>query len=257
MNCVTLAVGNSFAEITAAIANLFSQVDGLAHPAEMVHKLQQLPIVLAGVFIAVGLVCMLEGFKLYRWVVIAIAAVTGLVIGYQLGQAVQAEVIVAVCLGVLLGVVAWPLMKYAVAVAGGVAGAFIGANAWTAGAIILQKSGHAWANPSTAWAGALMGLVILGLSSFILFEVSVLLFTSISGSVLAVMGILALLLQVPTFQQSLASGLSNPVIMPMLVIVPAVIGLVFQHHQGALKATKRPPAPGGAKAPSGAQPKPA
>ena len=45
----------------------------------------------------------------------------GLLQSTALGAHIQAEVIVAGCLAVLLAVVAWPFMKYAVAVFGGLA----------------------------------------------------------------------------------------------------------------------------------------
>lgn len=246
-----------FVQVTTAIANLFGKMDGLAHPKELMKVLQDLPVAMAGVLLAVGLVCLLAGCKVYRSVVILIAALTGLVVGFQLGAVVDAELIVAVCLGVLLAVVAWPLMKYAVAIAGGLAGAFMGANAWTAAmAVVYRHEAH----PPTVdahWVGALVGLMMLGLLSFILFEISVLLFTSISGAVLALMGTLALLLQIPAFHDTIEQGIHNAAILPMMVVVPTVIGIVFQHHHGGLKATKKPPVAKNPKAPAGAMPKPA
>ncbi len=247
--------GNYLNEATTAIANLFSQTDSLAHPTELMKKLQALPAAIAGVLLAVGLVCLLSGCKMYRPVVIFIAALTGLVIGFQLGAVVDAELIVAVCLGVLLAVVAWPLMKYAVALAGGLAGAFLGANAWTAGMEIVYH--HKTPPVDAHWIGALIGLMMLGLLSFLLFEISVLLFTSISGAVLAMMGTLALLLQVPAFHDTIISEIRNPAVLPLMLLVPTAIGIVFQHHHGGLKMTKKPPVAKSPKAPGGAVPKPA
>ena len=68
------------------VANLFGRLDALAHPGELVTNLQQLHIAMAGVFIACGLVCLLQGFRLYKSVVIIIAGITGLSMGYQLGH---------------------------------------------------------------------------------------------------------------------------------------------------------------------------
>jgi hypothetical protein len=181
-------------------------------------------------------VCLLQGFKLYKWVVVAIALITGVVTGYRLGQVVQAEVIVAGCLGVLLAVMAWPMMKYAVAIAGGIAGAFLGANAYAAMALEATRHGNAM-DPDRAWMAALAGLMVLGLLSFILFDLSVVLFTTVSGSILAVLGIFALLLQVPGWQDTIVKGIvDKPVVMPLLVMVPALIGLILQQQRGAFKA---------------------
>jgi len=227
--------GGTLGDTASTIANIFGSLDALAQPKELMDHLQQLPIVLAGVFIAIGLVCLLQGFRLYRMVVLIIALVVGLAVGYRLGQQVQAEIIVAVCLGVLLAVVAWPMMKYAVAAAGGIAGAFIGANMWVAFATEMNRNGHQLI--TEPWVGALVGLMALGLLSFILFELTVVLFTSLSGAVLATIGIMALLLQVPAFRDSIVQYISDkPVILPMLVAVPTVIGLVIQQQHGGMKA---------------------
>jgi hypothetical protein len=81
-----------------------------------------------------------------------------------------------------------------------------------------------------------MGIIFFGLLSFILFQLSVVMFTSFSGALLAVIGTIALLLQVPAWRESIANALqANPLVIPVLVIVPAVIGLVIQHHWGGLE----------------------
>ena len=225
--------GSTGGQSTAAVAEIFSSFDALAKPEMLIENLSQLHMVLAGVFVACGLVCMLQGFRLYKGVVIIIAAITGIAFGHAMGQHIRAPLIIAGCSGVLLAVVAWPLMKYAVACAGGIAGAFIGANAWTAlaaqGRIIESINLQA----NDYWAGALLGLVFFGLLSFILFEVSVMVFTTFSGSVLATIGLISLLLQVEAWAPSVRSALeANPLIIPLLVIVPAVIGFVIQQQIG-------------------------
>lgn len=233
---LTLFLGQaseSTGQSTAAVAKIFSSFDALANPEVLINHLQQLHIVLAGVFVACGLVCLIQGFRLYKGVVLIIAAITGIAFGHAMGQHIRAPLIIAGCSGVLLAVVAWPLMKYAVAVAGGIAGAFIGANAWTA----LAKQGNLIESVSLQaddyWAGALLGLIFFGLLSFILFEVSVMVFTTFSGSVLATIGLISLLLQVEAWQPAVRSGLeANPLIIPLLVIVPAVIGFVIQQQIG-------------------------
>jgi len=218
------------------VPHLFDRLDALAHPDQLVPMLEQVGWVIASIFIAVGVLCMLQGYKLYKGVVMLAALVVGVAVGYRLGQHIQAEAIVAGCLGVLLAVVAWPTMKYAVAVCGGLAGAFLGANAWTACAEHLAATGGAALPADQYWAGALIGLVLFGLLSFILFELSVVLFTSVSGSLLAVMGIVALLLQVPAWRGAIGDAIAaNPLVMPLLVVVPAAVGLVLQYQFGGMR----------------------
>lgn len=236
----------AFTDARETITALMGRVDSLAHPDEVIKHLEKLPLVLAAIFVAVGITCMLRGFKVYRWVVVLAALLTGLGVGYKLGQEVEAELIVAGCLGVLLAVVAWPLMKYAVAIVGGVAGLFLGANAWSA--LSHYSLSHHWAIKivDMPWLGALVGLMIFGMLAFIVFELSVVLFTSISGSMLAVIGSVALLLQLSPWQTAIAQNLSNkPLALPMIVLVPAIIAFVIQHHGGGLGQVKKP-APGGA-----------
>ena len=65
--------------------------------------------------------------------------------------------------------------------------------------------------------------------AFILFKLSVVMFTSVSGSTMAVLGAMALLLQVPQWQSSVTKSLSShTIVLPLLVLVPAMIGLILQ-----------------------------
>ncbi len=219
------------------LPEVFQKLDALAHPDQLVETLSQLSWVVACILVVAGLACMLQGYKLYKWVVLLVALGLGVVVGWQLGDQIQAGVIVAGCLGVLLAVVAWPFMKFAVSACGGLAGAFIGANCWTAIATQVNEAGNFSLPPDAYWAGALMGLIAFGMLSFILFEVSVVIFTSFSGSVFAVLGVLALLLQIESMRTTIADSLkANPLVVPMLIVVPAVIGLVIQHGFGGMKA---------------------
>ena len=232
---ITLLAQGTAHSAAESVASLFDRIDPFADPTTLFAKLEQIPAIMAVLFVAVGLTCLLKGYQLYKPIVILLAMLTGIIAGFQMGAMVESEMIVAVCLGVLLAVVAWPLMKYAVAVAGGLAGAFIGANIWSVTAIELAKHGVA-ANPDMPWIGALIGLITVGFLSFLVFNVAVVVFTSMSGSVLAVIGTIALLLQNDVLREQVITSLTNkPVVLPLLIIVPAVVGLVIQQQWGAFK----------------------
>ena len=143
--------------------------------------------------------------------------------------------IVAGCLGLLFGVLCVPFMKFAVAVVGGLVGAFWGANVWASIISFVGKNGPPEA---TLWIGALIGLIVCGLLSFILFKLTIVFFTSISGSTMAVMGGVALLLQIPSFEEPVRSALMNEkgkaVVMMLLVLVPAIIGMIMQDTTDAV-----------------------
>lgn len=219
------------------ITGMFSRGDLLAHPEHMLHHLEALSMVWAVIFLTAGLVCMLSGYRYYKSIVIILALAIGMFGGYYLGlrmdsgsNPTNARYIIGGCLAALLGVVCFPLMKYAVAAIGGLIGAFIGANAWSAVAFQSQAA----ASADNYWIGALVGLLVFGMLSFILFKTSVVMFTSVSGSTLAVMGAMALLLQVPAWRGAVSNGItSHAVIVPMLVLVPAVIGLILQGSSAA------------------------
>jgi hypothetical protein len=216
---------NLFETVTA----MFSRPDTLAQPEALVENLQTLSVVWAVVFLIVGLMCMLNGYRFYKIATVAIALLIGLFAGYWLGQQIEAPFIVAGCLGLLLGALAFPLMKFAVAVFGGIAGAFIGANLWAGMASAINKATTTEVPVDAYWIGALVGLMLCGMLAFILFKLSIVLFTSVSGATIAVLGGLALLLSFEPWQDTIKSGLTaSQLIVPLLVFVPAVIGLILQ-----------------------------
>jgi hypothetical protein len=213
------------------VTRVFSRLDALTHPKPLLEALQMLPIVWGVVFLVAGLVCLLEGYKFYKVVTVCLALTIGAFAGYRLGQEIKAEYIVAASLSLLLAVVCFPLMKYAVASMGGIVGAFLGANAWSAVATLMSRpeaSQH-------CWIGALVGLIVCGMLAFILWKLSIVLFTSVSGSTLAAIGAAGLMLQFPAVREMIRSNLDSKahvVIPPLLVAVPALIGLIHQESQG-------------------------
>ena len=209
------------------VTNIFANGDALANPDQLVEALQRMSVVWAVIFFISGLLCLFNGYRFYKVATVLLALFIGVFLGYALGKRIGAQWIVAGCTGALLATVCFPLMKFAVAALGGVTGAYVGANTWSAVAQIT-------ANPeSTAaenyWIGAIIGLILCGMLAFILFKLSIIFFTSISGSTIAVLGFIALLLQFPIFQENVASSLkAHASIIPLLVLVPALIGLILQ-----------------------------
>lgn len=234
--------GNIFETVNA----IFSRLDVLAHPRNLVGVVEQMSIVWAVVFLIAGLVCLLNGFKLYKWVTVVLALCIGVFAGYAMGKRIDAEYIVAACLGGLLAVGAWPLIKYAVAILGGLVGAFVGANAWAACADLAGPA-HRATIAQTYWVGALVGLIVFGMLAFILFKLTVMFFTSISGATVALIGALGLVLQVPQWRAEITAWSTNAsaVVFPMLVLVPALIGLILQQAKPGGAAAEGKPAGGG------------
>jgi hypothetical protein len=227
-------VAPTTSSVFRVMMDVFSRPDTLARPLDLTSHLQALSFVWAVIFLAAGLACLLNGYKLYKPITITMGLLLGLAAGYYLGKQIQAAHIVAGCLGVLFAVGCWPLMKYAVAMFGGLAGAFIGANLWVGGARLLDQADGTSALANHYWIGAVMGLLMFGLLAFVVFKASVVLFTSVSGSTLAVFGTVALLLQVPQWQKPVVQSLSaHPIIFPLVILVPAAIGLILQQAKPA------------------------
>lgn len=229
---MTEAIRNFF----DTVAGMFSKGDALAQPDHVISHLQSLGAVWSVVFVVVGVLCMFNGYRFYKLATIAVSLLLGMFIGYWFGGKIGSPYVVAGCVGILLATLAFPLMKYAVALFGGLTGAFIGANLWTGLADAVNKiASEGSAVPkeivpaSEYWLGALLGLLIFGMLAFILFKMSVVMFTSVSGSTVAMMGVLALLLSFKPWHDTVAEGLrASQLVIPLLVFVPALIGFIMQ-----------------------------
>ncbi|WP_428389710.1 hypothetical protein [Mucisphaera sp.] len=218
---------------------VFSRGDTLARPEELIANLQALSVVWAIMFIVLGITCLMNGFKFYKVMTIGLALLLGMFFGYWVGAFVEAPYIVAGCLGLIAAVLAGPMMKYAVALFGGLAGAFLGANLWSGLTLAINQANGA-ALPEAHWVGALIGLLVFGMLAFIVFDMSVMVFTAVAGATFAVIGGLALIMSFEPWRETVSNTLiESSVTVPLLVTVPALVGLIMQFNA--------PPAPDAAK----------
>ncbi len=199
-----------------------ARLDILNHPDELLNALSNVHIVWSSVIAVIGTLCVLNGYKWHKYVVVACAFLLGLALGHLLSKQMGNSPIVMGAVGLLFAVIATPMLRFAVAIFGGLTGSFIGANVWTA----VSDS------PDAHIAGAAMGFIAVGMLAFIMFRVVIVLFTSIGGAAMGVMGLVALLLHVPGWQESIKNALNDhDLLLPLLVGVAAVTGLVIQHTQ--------------------------
>lgn len=233
-----------------AVTAMFGRLDTLARPEPLMNHLETLGAVWAIVFLIAGVLCMLNGYKFQKLTTTVMALLLGSFAGYWIGRqmlgsestAATATFIVAGLLGMLLAVLAFPMMKAAVILFGALAGAFLGANLWTAIGSALHTAGQA-PPPDHFWMGAIMGAILCGMLALMLSDKAVELFSSVGGSTLAVFGGVALLLSFEEVRGGVVQALTaHPVIVPMLVIVPALIAFVLQatweKQDGKSKAAK-------------------
>jgi len=209
--------------------------------AECVDHLAEAPLVATIPMVIFGVLYLLFGWRLHKPLVTANAIAAGAFIGGLLGELSGKDnpnvpLFGSIAGAVLLGVLAMLLIHGAVCAMGILAGAAMGFGVWV---YISNIAG----NPSLLrfpWAGALVGLVALGLLAYANFRLAVMIFTAFQGAVMLVVGTTALLL----FSESAAGYIrqdaqTNVHLLAALVAVPAVVGLAVQHVVAATKARKK------------------
>lgn len=196
-----------------------SHIDVLNRPDELVAALNAVHPVWAGVFVALGAISLLNGWRWRRWVTLTLAALLGVGLGQALGDRVGDASVISAAFALLLAVAALPMMRFTVALFAGLAGAFAGANCWSA----------VGGDPTLHQFGAVIGFVGMGLLAFVAYHVVTVAFTAIGGAALLLMGGLSLLLHVPSWNGAIASGVTlNPQMTPLLAGVLALTGMIMQ-----------------------------
>ena len=184
---------------------------------------------MAAMLILLGIIYLLYGFKLFKALVMLNVAAIGAAVGGFIGQKTETRFALMVLCGFVAAALAWPLMKWAVAIMGGLFGALLGATVW-------QTLGL---EPAFAWSGALTGLVLFGLLSFIIFRGSVTLYMSLQGAAMLIFGLLGMAYKYDQIAPKVTSTMSlKPFLLPMAIIIPAIIGMLFQQNAGSAAAKK-------------------
>ncbi|MEM8875103.1 MAG: hypothetical protein AAGD32_12705 [Planctomycetota bacterium] len=214
------AVTDSAASFADAAAT-FGSFSWTEWPAQMdlLNWTQSMHAGVATAIAIVGALYLATGSYLYKYLVtlnaIAIGIWGGVLVGNSVGQPMPAAIVG----GLVAAALTWPMLKYAVAVVGGILGFTLGVTVWNA-------SGY---EPTYATAGGLIGMIFLGMMSLILFRTSVVLFMSIQGSVMLVFGLLGLAFKNGSIAGPLQTTLAEQhLILPITLLVPFVFGLLYQ-----------------------------
>jgi len=209
-----------FGQIARALT---THLDVFSQPDALTFLVTELHLVWAVIFILVGIACVLNGYRWHKIVVVVLAGMSGVLAGRILGAEIGDGRVAAVCFAVLFSVLAWPLLRYSVALFGGLAGAFAGANIWSA--LDLDPTQHK--------IGALVGLIVIGMLTFMTFRLVVIVMTAVGGASLLVFGALATLAHVDAWRDGLLRGLeSNQLIVPIIAASAAIVGAVVQFSGG-------------------------
>lgn len=173
-------------------------------------------------FISFGTVCLFYGWRVFKVLVTISFALLGLLIGVLLNKLlVEGNVIwLAIITTGLFAFLSVSLMRWGVSVLGAAAGGIITGGAWLASGLPDQY----------IWAGGLVGFIAGFLISFIIFKAAVMLFTSMGGSALMVVGILAVLYQYMGAGKKLEDLVFHQHwFLPAVLLVPMAVGIVLQN----------------------------
>lgn len=180
----------------------------------------------AVVAISVGIVYMLYGWRIFRVLVVICFGLTGMFLGIFAGQHFGSPIWGGIVGLILLAIISVPLMKWCVAALGAMAGGSLTGAVWYAFGLPLDY----------IWAGVIIGVVAGGLISFILLKVSVMLFTALGGSMIMMVGVLALVYQYETqVLESQATRIYDSVyhnqwFLPAVIILPTIVGMIVQNR---------------------------
>ena len=174
-------------------------------------------------FISFGIVCLMYGWRVFKILVVICFALLGVFVGVSVTDKIVGlnNRLVGGLVGMgLLGILSIPLMRWAVSVLGAIAGGILSSGIWYASGLPERY----------ILAGALIGMVGGGMISFIIFKVAVILFSSLSGACLIMVGSLAILYMHPATSTRLEEIIfTKKWFIPTLLMAPTLIGLVLQN----------------------------
>ncbi|HEB60248.1 MAG TPA: TMEM198/TM7SF3 family protein [Phycisphaeraceae bacterium] len=215
--------------IPGAFQYFVDHLNILTRPDELLQILNDVSPIWAGIFIVIGWICVVNGYRWHKTVLVLCSMLLGIGAGILIGEYMGSSVVLATCLGALFAVLAAPFLDYTVALFGALAGAYIGANIWSS---ISPES-------SLYWTGSVIGATSCAILAFVLFRFVVILFTSVAGSSLMAFGVLILMLQVDVWHDGLQTSMSgNPLLLPIIVGACSLISIVLQQGGGVVAVVK-------------------
>lgn len=192
-------------------------------PVDLIwQNINGLGLIEALTFIAFGVVCLFYGWRIFKVLAVICFALVGMFIGVWIDQKLvhaQVPIWLPTIFALLSAFLAVPFLRWGVSVLGAGAGGVLTAGAWIGLGL----------PPDFLWAGALIGLVAGGLLSFIVFKSAVMLFTTLGGSSLMMMGFLAIMQRYSAAGQLEAMAREQQWFVPAFFLTPMIIGLIVQN----------------------------
>ena len=198
-------------------------------PVDLIwEQITSLSWIQALIAVSFGAVYLFYGWRIFKVITVVCFGMLGLFAGMRIGQMVNApnSILWGGIIGLAgLAVLSIPLMKWAVSILGAVAGGIITSGIWYACGLPQQY----------IWAGAIIGIVAGGMISFIVFKIAVMLFTSLGGAALIIVGVLALLYRYELHQTEKAEFVRSLVhgynwFLPVALIFATFVGMLIQNR---------------------------
>jgi hypothetical protein len=187
------------------------------------EHITSLGLVEALTFVSFGVVCLFYGWRVFKILVTICFALVGLLLGVWANKSLIGGNVIwlGVMSAALFALMSIPLMRWGVMLLGAAAGGILTGGGWLA--IGLPER--------YIWAGALVGVVAGAMISFIVFKIAVMLFTSLGGSALMVVGVLAILYKYMGAAEKLQDLFFNKKwFLPLMLLAPMVIGIILQYR---------------------------
>ena len=218
MDCVTILAQ------TVESSGRGAAGEGIVPIGSILEYITSLDLLAALTFISFGAVWLLYGWRVFKILVVISFALLGLIMGITISDKVSGES--SHLLGGLIGLgvmaaLSVPLIRWAVSILGAVAGGILTSGIWYACGL----------NERYIWAGAIIGMVAGGMISFIVFKIAIMLFSSVGGSGLMVVGILAVMCNQYVGREELVKVLvlNHNWFLPVALFVPTVVGIMLQN----------------------------
>ncbi len=201
--------------------------EGVFFPVDFFwQQMTSLSWIQAVLAVSFGVVYLLYGWRIFKILVVICFGLAGLFLGVHFADGLQSSIWAgAVGMGILI-FVASSLTKWCVGLLGAAAGGTLTGGLWYAFDLPVEY----------IWAGAVIGIVAGGMISFIVFKASVMLFTSLGGGAIIIMGFMRLLhLYETTLLDPPSNYVENLILfhkwfLPTALIVPTVVGIIMQNR---------------------------
>lgn len=206
------------------------QINNLRLPTrdDIINTITSASAIEAMFLVICGVIYLIYGWRAFKVLIIANAAILGAIGGSFAAAAMQKEMYwpyAAIGGAVIAGIIAWPLLKIIVCMMGSLAGGIFGG-------ILMQylTTTFGWHEAAGySWAGSAAGAIIMCTLTFVVFRVLVILFTSLQGASMLFIGANAILLKTGQLHDKILDQLTgNLHYIPLTILVLTAAGFLAQ-----------------------------